>query len=77
MKPSTRPSPKMTYRELAPGKGDNTKLSEKEKADRWVALLEKSDAAGGTLHFGGIGDKLPSDDLRFSRTLSELARDDD
>jgi hypothetical protein len=76
MKSSTRPSPKMTYRELAPGKGD-AKLSEKEKTDRWVALLEKSDAAGGTLRFGGNDDKLPSDDLRFSRTLSELARDDD
>lgn len=77
MRSSTRrPSPKMTYRELESGKGD-AKLTEKEKADRWAALLEKSDAAGGTLHFGGIDDKLPSDDLRFSRTLSELARDDD
>lgn len=76
MKQSTRSIPKMTFREIDSGKRDN-KLTEQEKADRWDALLEKSDAAGGTLHFGGNDDKLPSDDLRFSRTLSELAQDDD
>ncbi len=63
----------MTFREINPEKRLN--LTEQEKADRWDALLQKSDAAGGTLHFGE-NDKLASDDLRFSRTLSELALDD-
>lgn len=75
MKGSTRSIPKMTFREMDFEKRPN--LSEQEKADRWDALLQKSDAAGGTLHFGGDNDKLASDDLRFSRTLSELALDDD
>jgi hypothetical protein len=67
----------MTFREIDSREAKKRQmLTEKEKADRWNALLEKSDAAGGTLHFGGGDDKLPSDELRFSRTLSELARDD-
>ncbi|KAJ3561327.1 hypothetical protein NP233_g10261 [Leucocoprinus birnbaumii] len=77
---STRSIPKMTFREID-GAGEKNaprkRLTEQEKADRWDALLEKSDAAGGTLHFAGGDDKLPSDELRFSRTLSELARDDE
>ncbi|KXN84694.1 hypothetical protein AN958_12213 [Leucoagaricus sp. SymC.cos] len=68
----------MTFRELdSADKRQAPRLTEQEKADRWNALLEKSEAAGGTLHFAGGDDKLPSDELRFSRTLSELARDDD
>jgi len=65
----------MTFREMDSERRRN--LTEQEKADRWDALLQKSDAAGGTLHFAGGNDKLASDDLRFSRTLSELALDDD
>jgi hypothetical protein len=65
----------MTFRQLDSEK--RKALSEQEKSARWEALLEKSDAAGGTLHFGGGEEKLASDELRFSRTLSELARDDD
>lgn len=76
---STRSIPMMTFRELEK-RTDNVarkRLTEQEKADRWDALLEKSEAAGGTLHFAGGDDKLPSDELRFSKTLSELARDDE
>lgn len=69
---------KMTFREINNSDFQNKgwALTEQEKADRWDALLKKSEAAGGTLHFGGEDDKLPSDELRFSKTLSELARDD-
>jgi len=69
---------KMTFRELnsSDPSNRNRALTEREKADRWDALLKKSEAAGGTLHLRGVDDKLPSDELRFSRTLSELARDD-
>jgi len=68
----------MTFREINNSDFQNKgwALTEQEKADRWDALLKKSEAAGGTLHFGGEDDKLPSDELRFSKTLSELARDD-
>jgi len=65
---------KMTFRDPA---SRNWALTEQEKADRWDALLKKSEAAGGTLHLRGVDDKLLSDELRFSRTLSELAYDDE
>ncbi|KAF5391837.1 hypothetical protein D9757_001673 [Collybiopsis confluens] len=41
-------------------------LSEKEKAEKWDALLEKSKNAGGTLHLNGSLDRLASDRLQFS-----------
>jgi len=41
-------------------------LSDKEKADKWDILLERSNKAGGTLHLNGGMDKLPSDRLNFS-----------
>lgn len=70
---------KMTFRELNSSDPANRSwvLTEQEKADRWDALLKKSEAAGGTLHLRGVDDKLLSDELRFSKTLSELARDDE
>ena len=70
---------KMTFRELNSSDPANRSwvLTEQEKADRWDALLRKSEAAGGTLHLRGVDDKLLSDELRFSKTLSELAHDDE
>ena len=52
---------------------DRKVLTEKEKADRWDDLLERSDRAGGTIHIGNT--KLASDSLRFSdySTLTTLA----
>lgn len=37
-------------------------LTEQEKADKWEDLLERSAAAGGTLHLGQAESKLMSDD---------------
>lgn len=66
----------LRFREMGSGEGggDKKALTEKEKADRWDDLLEKSDRAGGTIHIGNA--KLLSDSLRFSDystlTLSAL-----
>jgi hypothetical protein len=58
----------VNYRELnAPRRPP---LTEREKADIWNDLLERSAQAGGTLHLGG--GELESDNLRFS-TYSELS----
>jgi hypothetical protein len=48
-------------------------LTEKEKADRWDDLLQRSDRAGGTLHLG-TSEELPSDDisLRYSTSSAQL-----
>ncbi|KAG1841221.1 hypothetical protein DFJ58DRAFT_76279 [Suillus subalutaceus] len=59
----------VNYRELnAPRRPP---LTEREKADIWDDLLERSAQAGGTLHIGGSGE-LESDNLRFSG-YSELS----
>ena len=66
----------LRFREMESGEGggDKKALTEKEKADKWDDLLEKSDRAGGTIHIGNA--KLLSDSLRFSDystlTLSAL-----
>ena len=66
----------LRFREMGSGEGggDRKALTEKEKADKWDDLLEKSDRAGGTIHIGNA--KLLSDSLRFSDystlTLSAL-----
>jgi len=63
---TTRKTP-LTFRPL----DDSSRkppLSEKEKADIWDDLLERSAQAGGTLHIGGGG--LMSDDMRLSRAMS-------
>ncbi|KAJ7735000.1 hypothetical protein B0H16DRAFT_134993 [Mycena metata] len=51
-------------------------LTEKEKADRWDDLLQRSDRAGGTIHLG-TSEQLPSDNvsLRFSTTSTQLLND--
>ncbi|KAJ7348226.1 hypothetical protein DFH08DRAFT_865579, partial [Mycena albidolilacea] len=51
-------------------------LTEKEKADRWDDLLQRSDRAGGTLHLG-TSEELPSDDisLRYSTSSAQLLND--
>ena len=56
----------LKFREMGSGEGGKDKkvLTEKEKADRWDDLLERSDRAGGTIHIGNT--KLLSDSLRFS-----------
>jgi len=59
----------MTFREITEQK---QAWSEKEKADKWDDLLERSDNAGGTLHLTGSVDVLPSDELRYSSAASEL-----
>ena len=63
----------LKFREMGSGEGEGKVLTEKEKADRWHDLLERSDRAGGTIHIGNT--KLPSDSLRFSdySTLTALA----
>lgn len=59
----------INYRELnAPRRPP---LTEREKADIWDDLIERSEQAGGTLHLGGSGE-LESDNLRFSG-YSELS----
>ena len=64
---SLQPRSPLRFREMGSG-GEGGKdrkvLTEKEKADRWDDLLEKSDRAGGTIHIGNT--KLMSDSLRFS-----------
>jgi len=58
----------INYRELdAPRRPP---LTEREKAEIWDDLLERSAQAGGTLHLGGS--VLESDNLRFSG-YSELS----
>lgn len=59
----------LTFREMDSPIGKQT-LSEKEKADKWDDLLERSALAGGTIHLGG--GELMSDNIRFS-TFSELS----
>jgi len=56
----------LRFREMGSGERgkDRKVLTEKEKADRWDDLLEKSDRAGGTIHIGNT--QLLSDSLRFS-----------
>ena len=49
-------------------------LTEREKAEIWDDLLERSAQAGGTLHFGASG-QLESDNLRYS-SCSEVSRVD-
>ena len=66
----------LRFREMGEGEEggkDRKVLTEKEKADKWHDLLERSDRAGGTIHIGNT--KLPSDSLRFSdySTLTALA----
>ncbi|KAG0698090.1 hypothetical protein DFH29DRAFT_122231 [Suillus ampliporus] len=59
----------INYRELdAPRRPP---LTERQKADIWDDLLERSAQAGGTLHLGNSGE-LESDNLRFSN-YSELS----
>lgn len=59
----------VNYRELnAPRRPP---LTEREKAEIWNDLIERSEQAGGTLHLGGDGE-LESDNLRFSG-YSELS----
>lgn len=50
----------------------NRGLSEREKADKWNALLEKSEQAGGTLHLtlGLTPGNLDSDRLTLNSTIS-------
>lgn len=74
--PSIHSRSPLKFREMASGEEgekDRKALTEKEKADRWHDLLERSDRAGGTIHIGNA--KLPSDSLRFSdySTLTTLA----
>lgn len=47
-------------------------LTEREKAEIWDDLLERSAQAGGTLHLGASG-QLESDNLRYS-SCSEVSR---
>jgi len=56
----------LRFREMGSGERgkDRKVLTEKEKADRWDDLLEKSERAGGTIHIGNT--QLLSDSLRFS-----------
>ncbi|TFK51908.1 hypothetical protein OE88DRAFT_1484953 [Heliocybe sulcata] len=54
----------LTFREF--GVPSKHQLTEKEKADKWDDLLERSARAGGTLHIGGEGG-LMSDNIRFSQ----------
>ncbi|KAG2136411.1 hypothetical protein DEU56DRAFT_362282 [Suillus clintonianus] len=59
----------INYRELnAPRRPP---LTEREKAEIWDDLLERSALAGGTLHLGGSGE-LESDNLRFSSCSEHL-----
>ncbi|KAH7929056.1 hypothetical protein BV22DRAFT_1029875 [Leucogyrophana mollusca] len=61
----------LTFRELdAPRR--RPPLSEREKAEIWDDLLERSAQAGGTLHLSGGGGGLMSDRMRFSN-YSELS----
>jgi hypothetical protein len=60
----------MTFREI--GGTQRQAWTSQEKEDKWDDLLKKSARAGGTLHLGGEGAGLPSDNLRFSSsTLPE------
>jgi hypothetical protein len=74
--PSLHSRSPLRFREMGSGEAagkDRKALTEKEKADKWHDLLERSDRAGGTIHIGNS--KLPSDSLRFSdySTLTTLA----
>ncbi|KAJ7065237.1 hypothetical protein C8F01DRAFT_1080263 [Mycena amicta] len=67
------PQEPLTFRELTK---QSMQLSEKEKADKWEDLLERSNRAGGTIHLG-TSDKLASDDvsLRYSASSAQLLKD--
>ncbi|PSR70676.1 hypothetical protein PHLCEN_2v13449 [Hermanssonia centrifuga] len=58
---SSNPRSPLRFRELELSR---SRLTEKEKADKWDDLLMRSDQAGGTLHIGETG--LMSDNIRFS-----------
>ena len=64
----------LKFREMGGGEGekDRKMLAEKERADRWDDLLERSGRVGGTIHIGNT--KLAPDSLRFSdhSTLTTL-----
>ncbi|KAG1763122.1 hypothetical protein EV702DRAFT_196088 [Suillus placidus] len=66
---SSHPRSAVNYRELNAPRPPP--LTEREKADIWDDLLERSAQAGGTLLLGGDGE-LESDNLRFSG-YSELS----
>jgi hypothetical protein len=63
---STHSRSPLRFREMGSREAGKDKKvrTEKEKADMWDDLLEKSDRAGGTIHLGNT--TLPSDNLRFS-----------
>ncbi|KAF8886290.1 hypothetical protein BD779DRAFT_1530574 [Infundibulicybe gibba] len=65
----------LTFREIG-SPADKHALTEKEKADKWDDLLERSARAGGTLHLGAGAPEhgLQSDMLRFSN-YSEISSD--
>ncbi|KAF8987522.1 hypothetical protein BDQ17DRAFT_552279 [Cyathus striatus] len=62
-------SSRLTFRELS-SSGKKYALTEKEKADIWDDLLERSDRAGGTLHLGAAEDLLMSDKLSMRMSVA-------
>ncbi|KAF7317869.1 hypothetical protein MKEN_00874800 [Mycena kentingensis (nom. inval.)] len=64
------PQEPVTFREMTQ---KAAQLTEKEKADKWEDLLERSNRAGGTIHLG-TSDHLASDDvsLRYSASSAQL-----
>ncbi|KAJ7135010.1 hypothetical protein C8R43DRAFT_956219 [Mycena crocata] len=70
--PRVVPEP-LTFRGMSEKPGQA--LTEKEKADRWDDLLERSERAGGTIHMG-TSEKLASDDvsLRYSTSSTQLLK---
>ncbi|KAJ7155753.1 hypothetical protein C8R46DRAFT_433593 [Mycena filopes] len=62
----------VTFRDMS----EKQALTEKEKADRWDDLLQRSERAGGTIHLG-TSEQLPSDDmsLRYSTSSTQLLND--
>ncbi|KAK6977746.1 hypothetical protein R3P38DRAFT_3236851 [Favolaschia claudopus] len=64
----------LTFRDMS--EKTSQALTEKEKADRWDDLLQRSDRAGGTLHLGA-SEQLQSDELslRYSTSSTQLLND--
>ncbi|KAJ7113880.1 hypothetical protein C8R44DRAFT_795900 [Mycena epipterygia] len=67
----------ITFRDMAEkASAGQAPLTEKEKAERWEDLLERSDRAGGTIHLGA-SERLASDEVsvRYSTSSTQLLND--
>ncbi|TFK32137.1 hypothetical protein BDQ12DRAFT_692934 [Crucibulum laeve] len=63
----------LKFREMGSREEKKQMLTEKEKADKWDDLLERSARAGGTLHLGGGTEQLASDQISMRMSVASSA----